>query len=89
MSAAAKDRIRAFILSTVRKPDLADGDDIFALGLVNSLFAMQLVMFVEKEFGLKVEDEDLEVDNFKSVDAIAGLVERKAQRGGGAGAALL
>jgi methoxymalonate biosynthesis acyl carrier protein len=77
IAAAAKDKIRAFILTTVRKPDLGDDEDIFVLGLVNSLFAMQLVMFVENEFGLKVEDEDLEVDNFKSVDAIAGLVERK------------
>jgi methoxymalonate biosynthesis acyl carrier protein len=43
------------------------------------MFAMQLVMFVEKEFGIIVEDEDLDIDNFRSVNAIAGLVERKQQ----------
>jgi acyl carrier protein len=64
----------------VRQRDFDDDVDIFALGFVNSMFAMQLVLFVESDFGVKVEDEDLEIDNFKSVNAIANLVERK-QRG--------
>ncbi|MGX7674555.1 acyl carrier protein [Plantactinospora sp. DSM 117369] len=51
--------------------------DIFALGLVNSLFAMELVVFIEKEFGLTVADEDLELDNFRSARAMADLIERK------------
>jgi len=73
-----KAKIRAFIAGHVRHRELPDDADIFATGFVNSLFAMQLVMFVEKEFGVTVEDEDLEIDNFRSVDAIAALVERKA-----------
>ena len=72
-----KAKVKGFILGTVRKPDLRDDEDVFALGFVNSLFAMQLVMFVEKEFHIQVENEDLEIDNFKSVNAIANLVERK------------
>jgi phosphopantetheine binding protein len=43
----------------------------------NSLLAMQLVAFVEKEFGLAVEDEDLDLDNFRSIRAIADFVARK------------
>jgi methoxymalonate biosynthesis acyl carrier protein len=58
--------------------DLDDEDDIFELGLVNSLFAMQLVLFVEQEFAIQVDGEDLERDNFRSVGAIARLVERRA-----------
>lgn len=45
--------------------------------MVNSLFAMQLVLFVEKEFGFKVENEDLDYENFKSLDAIHGFIQRK------------
>ena len=62
--------------------ELKDGDDIFALGYVNSLFAMRLVMFVEKEFQMTVTDEDLQIDNFRSVDAIVGLVRQTARHGG-------
>jgi acyl carrier protein len=56
---------------------LKDDDDVFALGFVNSLFAMQLVMFVESQFDVTIGDEDLELDNFKSINAIADLVFRK------------
>ncbi len=56
---------------------LADDDDMFATGYVNSMFAMQLVQFVESEFGITVESEDLELDNFRTVSSIAEFVERK------------
>lgn len=57
--------------------DIADGDDIFALGFGNSLFALQLVAFVESEFEIEIDTEDLEMVNFRSVDAVASLIERK------------
>lgn len=72
-----KQRIRAFLSPYFRGRELADGEDIYATGVINSLLAMQLVMFVEKEFGLSVEDEDLDIDNFRTVDAIASFVGRK------------
>ena len=46
-------------------------------GLVNSLFAMQLVLHIESEYGLSISNEDLDFDNFKSLEAIAGFIERK------------
>jgi acyl carrier protein len=57
--------------------NVADDEDIFASGLVNSLFAMQLVLFIEKEFSIKVENEDLDYDNFRTLNAIVGFIERK------------
>lgn len=72
-----KATIREFLARYFRHPDLRDDEDFFALGFVNSMFAMQLVMFVEKEFHLRVEDEDLELENFNTINAIASLVARK------------
>ena len=72
-----RQQIRDFVSRFVRGHELADGEDIFATGFVNSMFAMQLVQFVEQTFGITVESEDLEIDNFRSIDAIAALVERK------------
>ena len=57
--------------------DLQDDQDIFALGLVNSLFAMQLVLFIEKEFNMTVGNEDLDLENFRTIDAMVRLVEQK------------
>ena len=72
-----KQKTRTFLARSLQNHDLRDDDDIFALGFVNSLLAMQLVAFVEKEFGITVEDQDLDLDNFRTVNAIARLVERK------------
>ena len=54
-----------------------DADDIFASGFVNSLFAMELINFLEGTFGLTVESQDLELENFSTVDRLVELVERK------------
>ena len=62
-------RVREFLARFVRR-ELDEQEDIFASAVVNSLFAMQLVMFVEQQFGFTVEDEDLELDNFRSIAAI-------------------
>jgi methoxymalonate biosynthesis acyl carrier protein len=45
---------------------------------VNSLFAVQLVAFVENSLGVKVEDIDLDLANFNSVNAICGFVKQKS-----------
>ncbi|HEX3110099.1 MAG TPA: acyl carrier protein [Thermoanaerobaculia bacterium] len=69
--------IRGFMTRSFEGRAVNDDDDIFALGFANSLFAMQLVAFVEGEFRIEIDSDDLEIDNFRSVAAISGLVERK------------
>lgn len=75
---AIKVKVRAFLARFFRKHELQDDEDIFALGFVNSLFAMQLVMFIEKEFGVRVENKDLDFANFRSITAIATFVHSKS-----------
>jgi methoxymalonate biosynthesis acyl carrier protein len=38
---------------------------------------MQLVMFVENTFNIKVENDELDLENFKSVSAISEFVNKK------------
>lgn len=72
-----KTKIKEFLGRFFKNQELEDDQDIFAMGFVNSLLAMQLVQFIEKEFSLTVEDDDLDFDNFRTVAAIDGFVERK------------
>jgi acyl carrier protein len=74
MSDDTRDRIRAFLLPHMSGQQLADSDDYFALGYVNSLFAMQLAVFVETEFGLALAAEHMDFDNFRTVDGLVRLV---------------
>ena len=62
-----------FISDTGIDPDL----NLFESGKVSSLFAMQLILFVEKEFGVEVANEDLDVNNFRSLNAITAFIMGK------------
>ncbi|WP_026422583.1 hypothetical protein [Actinokineospora inagensis] len=77
MSEDSLGRIREFVLDNITETDLADSDDIFERGLVRSMFVMQLVVFVEQEFGISVTGDDLQFDHFRSVDRVDELVNRK------------
>ena len=74
---ATQVKIKEFLSRFFKSHDLQPDEDVFSLGFVNSLLAMQLVAFVEKEFGIQVEDADLDLDNFRSIRAISSLVARK------------
>ena len=75
--ANVKAQVKAFLMQSFRDYDFKEDENIFALGFVNSLFVMQLVNFLETEFDLTVENEDLEIENFSSINALASLVLRK------------
>ena len=70
-------KIKTFLSKFFGDYDLQADEDIFALGFVNSMFAMQLVLFVEQEFQVAIDNEDLEFENFRTINSIANLVERK------------
>lgn len=59
-------------LKTTVAPDL----DLFASGTVSSIFAMELVVHLEQTFGIVIGGADLQMDNFRTVDSMAGLVLR-------------
>lgn len=74
---SAKAKIRKFISQYFGKYELQDDEDIFSLGFVNSMFAMQLVLFIEQEFQVAIDNEDLDFQNFKSINAMVRLLEYK------------
>jgi acyl carrier protein len=76
----SKESIRGFFSRFFITTKLGDDDDIFAGGYVNSLFAMQLIAWLEKEFGVVVADSDLQISNFNSVSSIVAFVERKTTK---------
>ena len=44
-----------------------------------TLFAVQLIAYLEQEFGIKVGNKDLDINNFHSVNKMVSFVERKRQ----------
>jgi methoxymalonate biosynthesis acyl carrier protein len=76
MSQQAQDQILGFIRSRFPQVEISETEDIFQIGFVNSLFAMELVMFVEKTFSVTVPNEELRIDNFRTATSMALLVDR-------------
>lgn len=74
-----KVKIRKFLTRFFSQHELQDDEDIFELGFVNSLFAMQLVMFIEKDFGIQVGNDDLDIKNFSSINKIDAFVQLKSK----------
>lgn len=76
-AAETRQTIRDFISQSINLDGIGDNEDLFAAGIVNSLFAVQLTTFIESRFGIEVGVDDLEIDNFKSIAATAAFVGRK------------
>lgn len=75
-----REPIRAFLIEAFKGHDLADDEDIFATGHVNSMFAMELITFLEGSFGITIDNDDLELENFSTIDRLSELVDRKLTR---------
>lgn len=58
--------------------EVADDEPLIENGVLTSLQTVELVMFLEERFGIVVEDEEFDEENFGSIDAISELVASKA-----------
>lgn len=48
-------------------------------GIITSFAIVELVQFLEKEFGITIEDHDVLPENFGTVQSIARLVKDKSK----------
>lgn len=57
------------------QPPAAD-TDLFTSGIMDSLTFVNLLMCIERKFGLSVKLESLELENFQSITRIAQFISR-------------
>lgn len=72
-----KKSIRSFLCKITRNNELDDSQDIFGSGLINSLYSIQLILFLEKEFDISIQSPDLNIENFRTVNALTDFIEEK------------
>lgn len=58
------------------KTEVAPDQDLFKSGLVSSMFAMQLVVYLEETYDIAIIGPELKLDNFRTVQAMTALVLR-------------
>lgn len=81
MTGNVKQSIRDFIetsfLFREGREKLADGESLLDAGLIDSTGILELVSFIESEFGILVEDDEIVPENLDSVNLITTYVEGK------------
>ncbi len=56
---------------------LSDEDSLLESGILDSAGIFELVTFLENQFGIAVDDEEIIVDNFDNIAKISGMVRSK------------
>jgi acyl carrier protein len=55
--------------------------DLMRARIIDSMAMLELVVWLEQTFGLRVKNEDLVAENFRSVAALAGYIRRARPTG--------
>jgi len=83
MMEQTREMIRQYIANNILFSDngypYSDEASFLGEGIVDSMNVLELVMFVEQNFGVKVEDQDIIPENFDSVAKLATYVESKVK----------
>ncbi len=75
-------RVRAWILDNfplARERNTGPNDPLLDSGIIDSLGTLELVAFLEREFGFIVEDEDMVADHFETIASITAFVKSKLE----------
>ena len=74
------EQVRAFIQQnfyTAATARLDDGTSLLDAGIVDSTGVLEVVGYLENEFGIKVDDSELLPENLDSIASITAFVRRK------------
>ena len=76
-------QIRRFVLTTFLFTEdesaLKSDDSLLDQGIMDSTGVLELVAFIEQQFGISIADDELVPENLDSVNRIVEFIGRKAQ----------
>lgn len=75
-----REELRSFITTDLMKdPDypLSDSEGIISGGLIDSFSLVELQLFIEQKFGIRIEDTAMTAESADTLNAIIGLIEER------------
>ncbi len=79
-----KDKLRLYILEnflfTDDQSELNNEDSFMDQGIIDSTAILELIFFMEEEFSVKVEAEEMTPDNLDSINKATRFIESKSSR---------
>jgi len=74
------DQLSQFIVTTILKQPtrvIDANEPLISSGLIDSFSLMDLALFVEDSFGVRIEDTELNADTFDNLAQLVSLVESR------------
>jgi acyl carrier protein len=84
-ASSAEQRINTFLLEKfplARKTGIAKDTALLEKGILDSLGILDVVSFLETEFAIVVNDEELVPENFQTIGTLSAFVLKKTGRTG-------
>jgi acyl carrier protein len=75
-----KAKLRSFISTNFYVPDgetLADESSLLDRGVIDSTGVLELIGYIQSEFGIKVNDDEMVPENLDSIARIEAYLQRK------------
>jgi acyl carrier protein len=72
-----RERIRGFIVDSFFVDGFSDEESFLRSGIIDSLGMLDLIAFLENEFGITITDGELVRENLDSLAKVCVFVERK------------
>jgi acyl carrier protein len=73
-SVSLHDKIANLLSERIHVEAPSSSTDLMEAGLLDSLTLVELIVGLEEEFGLKIPFDEVELDNFRSVESIATFI---------------
>ncbi|MEH2355883.1 acyl carrier protein [Nostoc sp.] len=64
------------VLPSLNSEDLSESSNLFSMGL-DSVNAMSLILKLQNNFGIKFAVNEINAENFQSVETIVKLIDKK------------
>jgi acyl carrier protein len=63
----------------IKRPkfDLGNDDALISSGLIDSFHLVDLAVFVEETFGVRIEDTELNVSTFDTIAQLSALIQQR------------
>lgn len=78
-----EEKLRTFILDNFLFTDdqsaLSSEDSFMEKGIIDSTGILEVIFFLEEEFNVKVEDDEMVPENLDSVKNLVAFVEKKTK----------
>ena len=71
-----EDKLLEYIKEEFSVSDIDWETGLVTTGVIDSFGILELISYIEQQYGFSIEEKDMIIDNFQSVKAVANLIRR-------------